>query len=281
MAVRIGQHAVYKEDNVASSAELQAVLSGGQNLVLLGEGTYNLDAPITIPTGVTVRGDGPGVTTIKWNSSLSVAAAVRMQAGSRLEGATLQQGSSGLAARLLSTLGDECVVRDLRFLEAGMLVSHEYCRVRECLFEGNGVELKIAGDNAFVENNAFVGCLKAILVEGAAGALIQNNKIAGNSASGFGVHVTGTSDQCVVLMNQIKSIQSNGIGVYLDATGVSNQIAHNIFWGAFGVSGHALQVDSGVPSTNQIIGNQSKGATPASARFQPADFASAAALGNL
>ena len=92
--------------------------------------------------------------------------------------------------------------------------------------------------------------------------------------------MSGGSEENLIQSNKIESIQLNGRGVYLDVTGVSNQISNNIFSGSFGAAGRALLVSAGTPSTNQIIGNQSISVLPVAARIIPAYLNSAAGLMN-
>ena len=280
MAVRIGKQARYPKSNFSSATELQTLLDSGQKLIILGEGTYSIDSPLTVPAGVTLSGDGLNVTKIKWSSPLNTTSMIRLQAGARVENLTIEQGTSGVAVNAVQTLGSDCYVWDCLITDLRVLFSQSLCRIRGCKISGNAAGILITGENCFVENNIFSGNLKAVHVSGANAALIQNNKVVGSVISTHGVHLDGAVDYCLVLDNQISAVGANGIGIYMDVSGTSNQLKGNVFWGAFGVSGHAIRVSALTPSTNQLIANHTLGATPASVRLQPADLSSAVGIAN-
>lgn len=281
MVVRIGQSAVYDATNVASSYQLQQVLSSGQKLVILGEGTYNLDASIVIPAGITVRGDGQGVTILKWNSSLSVANMIDMAAGSSLESLTVQQGTVGTVTNLVRAATDNCVVRDVYFNLGRGYISGGYCKVTDCEFYGSSIGLYVSGSHSVVTANIFTSCVQSLVLENSSCSMVKTNNITGNALSTYGIRLIGTSEFCLIGFNQIGAILNNGVGLDINTSGQSNQVVSNIFFGAFGTTGNVLVVSATTPSTNQFIGNQSNMVTPVGARVVSADLQSLAAIGNL
>jgi parallel beta-helix repeat protein len=129
-------------------------------------------------------------------------------------------------------------------------------------------------------HNILNACVRGIHLDGSEANIVESNIIVGSAGSSRGVHIEGAADFNHVRDNSIRDIQlaSPGYGVHLDATGVANQVANNIFSGLFG--SEAIKGEATVPATTQVLGNQTIGVSPPGARLTLADLGGATGIGN-
>lgn len=281
MTVHIGGRAQYPKLAFPSTAEFQALLNGGEKLITFGQGTYDLDAGVTIPAGVTVRGDGAEATILRYNDAAAVATLITLAANAHLENlAVAVAGGSGAVTDGVKSSGDGCVISDVKMNALILRLQNDLARVFRCEFVTGSASLVITGDSNLVTDNIFSALVRAIYINGGSKNIVKSSQIVGSGVSTRGIHLDGAGNFNQILHNLISGIAlaSPGVGIDLAATGASNKVGHNIFSGAFGVK--AMRGVGSLPATTQFIGNQTIEVTPSSARFVAADLSGASGLSN-
>jgi hypothetical protein len=281
MSARVGQHARYNPATFPDAAALQALINGGEKLIILGAGTYLLNAGLTIPAGVTLVGDGSEATILDYNDAAPLTTLVQLGIGARIEGMKLQKSGAGFVTNAVLAAGDGAMMVDVQSVVMALRVNNNLCRVERCRVNSSLDGIIIAGDLNTILHNMLDACVRGIHLDGSEANIVESNVIAGSAASSRGVHLDGAADFNHVRDNTIRDIQlaSPGYGVDLDATGASNQVANNIFSGTFGSKAIKAGATVTVPATTQIHGNQTRGVSPPGARLSLADFGGATGMG--
>jgi hypothetical protein len=106
MSVRVGPHARYNPATFPDVVALQALINGGQDLVVLGAGTYVLAAGLSIPAGVTLLGDGSEATILEYNDAAPLTTLVQLAAGARIEGMKLRRTGAGFVTNAVLAAGN-------------------------------------------------------------------------------------------------------------------------------------------------------------------------------
>jgi hypothetical protein len=281
MTVRVGGAARYSQVSFATSTvALQSLLNGGQKEVILGEGTYTLDAGLSVPSGVILRGDGAQATTLAYNSGGSITDFLTLASGARVEGIRLVRTGAGGVTNGVATSGNDAVIRDMILEVMAINVAHACCRIEGNRISGSPDGIIDSGDLNQILHNVISDCVRGIHLTGALRALVEGNDIAGNATSIRGIHADGAADFCKVLHNTIKDIQlgAPGRGIDWEASGASNLIQGNVFSGTFGTK--AILADPSVPATTQFVGNLTIGVSPPGARLVAADLGGATGFAN-
>lgn len=282
MSVHIGRQARYNKGTFPTAADIQSVLDGGEKLVTLGDGIFDLDVGITIPTGVRLRGEGPGTTILQYKNTSAIVDFITLNAFAHLERLSVQSDvGSGVVTSAVATGGDDCDIEDVRMEDLVMRLRNFRTRVNRCNVIGDNAILIIEGDQNIVTECFFSDNIRAVHIDGGDNNIVKSNQIAGTAASSRGIHISDPANFNQIIHNQIRDIQlaSPGVGIDLESTKDSNQIAHNIFSGTFGVK--AMRVNAaGVKGTVMLIGNQTIEVSPPSARFVLADLMNATGLAN-
>lgn len=282
MIARVGQSFRYNLGTFPTTSDIQALLNGGASEIVLGAGTLNITSPLSVPANVTLRGDGPNATTIKWNTASATTNMITLLGGARLKALAVDRDpGAGAVTNGVVTGGTKCTIEDVRSQALPISIQHIQARIMRSIFAGGAATLDLLSDMGLVESCRFEGCARSIYISSGSCNLVKSNIIAGTTVSTRGIHMDGTSNFNLILHNIINSIilSSPGNGIQVDSgVGASNQISHNIFAGSFG--GKALTLHATVPATTQVIGNQTGEVTPAGARLVLADLGGATGFMN-
>jgi hypothetical protein len=279
MSVKVGGSARYNAGSFSDAVSLQALIDGGEKLIILGAGTYVVGAGLSVPAGVTLKGDGSEATVLEYNGAGALSTLVALAVNARIAGIKLVRTGAGVVTNGVRTSGDGASAIDVKASDMSIRVENDLCRVERCRVDLAADGIVVAGDRNVIIHSILNACIRSIYVPGD-GNIVESNTAVGDGTSTRGIHLDGACNFNHIRNNTIRDILSAapGFGIDLEATGDSNQIANNIFSGTFGAK--AIRATGSVPATTQLLGNQTIGVSPPSARISLADFGGATGIGN-
>lgn len=259
----IGQQAKVHSSLITSTAALQAMLAGSEEVIHLGQGVFNMDAVLALPVGKTLVGEGPTKTTLNWNVASAGTAIVTVGGGGgsvmnhtriRDIGFT-NTGGGALAA--IDTTEPFTTIENVLAEVLPILARGTWNKVKNCEVTGAGAGITLAGTQSIVEKCRLISAAVGIFVDADA-CIVSENIIVGDGASTYGIRVAVGRDFVQVLNNNVSAVTgAPGHGIAIDSVAGQNLAAQNVCHGGFTGSGVLFAVAT--PGTVHAIGNMTGG----------------------
>lgn len=243
--INVKSYGVTGDGVTNDTAAIAAVFAlAGKRAVYFPVGTYIVNAVLTVPSGITVFGDGSG------GSTPSAAATIIKTNTADHHIFDIAPASSGVRIRDINFQGTLGTAADNN---SGVRMRGSSCVVENCLFTGmSGWGIYVGGGaNGCVVRNNVVTIQAGALNNSACIALyslannctVENNRCFGGGTIWTGIMLQDTVYDCRVVNNYIAGMAAYGIAEYMLASTItSNVIANNTI---NGVSGSALGGASG------------------------------------
>ena len=247
---------------VTSTAALQAMLAGSEEVIHLGQGVFNMDAVLALPVGKTLVGEGPTKTTLNWNVAAAGVAIVTVGGG----GGTVMNhtrirdigftNTGGGAAAAIDTTEPFTTIENVLAEVLPILARGTWNKVKNCEVTGAGAGITLAGTRSIVEKCRLTLATVGIFVD-ADSCIVSENMISGDGNTNYGIRVAVTRNFVQVLGNHVDTVDgAPGNGIAIDSVAAQNLVANNL---THTIGGVGIMFAPATPGTVHAIGNLTGG----------------------